>query len=155
MSVAPPSPACSLRWLGAAVLGFASSLVTMHSIAATCNLQAQGVNFGSYDFQSSQNLESVGHVIVTCDVSTSYSIALSPGAGTYTTRLMQNGTHQLAYNLYTDVIHSSLWGDGSSNSVSVDGTGTVTDYPVYGSVPAGQNPYVGAYSDVVTVVLTF
>ena len=68
---------------------------------------------------------------------------------------MQNGAQQLAYNLYTDVIHSTVRGDGSGNSNSINGSDTNADYPVYGSIPAGQNPYVGAYSDVVTVVLTF
>lgn len=143
------------RRLLTAAFGFAAATAAPSSIAATCNLQVQGVNFGSYDFQSSQNLDSVGHVIVTCDASTSYSIALGPGTGTYDTRLLQNGSHQLAYNLYTDVIHSTVWGDGSGNSDLINGSGTDADYPVYGSMPAGQNPYVGAYSDVVTVVLTF
>jgi spore coat protein U-like protein len=143
------------RRLPAMVFGLAAALAVPPSIAATCNLQVQGVSFGSYDFQSSQNLDSVGHVIVSCDASTSYSIALGPGIGSYDTRLMQNGAHQLAYNLYTDIIHSTVWGDGSNGSVSMQGSGTDVDYPVYGSVPAGQNPYVGAYSDTLTVVVTF
>lgn len=143
------------RWLRAAALTVATWLTTSPLNAATCTLEAQGVSFGSYDFQSTQSLDSVGHVSVTCDVDTSYSIALSPGAGSYATRLMQNGPHQLAYNLYTDVIHSAVWGDGSANSDLINGSGTTADYPVYGSIPAGQNPYVGAYSDIVTVVLTF
>jgi spore coat protein U-like protein len=155
MMVTPHRSGYSSRWLRAAVLAAATWLTTSPLIAATCTIDAQGVNFGSYDFQSTQNLDSVGHVGVTCDVDTSYSIALSPGAGSYATRLMQNGPHQLAYNLYTDVIHSTVWGDGSGNSDLINGSGTDADYPVYGSMPAGQNPYVGAYSDVVTVVLTF
>src|SRR6185312_13247642 len=35
--------------------------------SATCSLNVQGVNFGGYEFMSSQSLDSVGHVIVTCD----------------------------------------------------------------------------------------
>jgi spore coat protein U-like protein len=124
--------------------------------AATCGLNVQGVNFGNYDFQSSQNLDSVGHITVTCDVDTAYTIALSPGlAGSFTARIMQNGSHQLQYNLYADLAHASVWGDGTGNSMAVNGNGTNVDYPVYGSVPAGQNPYVGSYSDLVTVTLSF
>ncbi|HET6803965.1 MAG TPA: spore coat U domain-containing protein [Frateuria sp.] len=140
------------RW----ILGATAVLAAAPLAAATCGLNTQGVNFGSYDFQSSQNLDSVGHVTVTCDVSTPYTIVLSPGlTGTFTSRIMQSGAHQLVYNLYTDLAHSSVWGDGTGNSVTVGGAGTNTDYAVYGSAPAGQNPYIGTYSDVVTVTLNF
>lgn len=138
------------------LLGMLGLLAAMPLAAATCGLSVQGVNFGSYDFQSTQSLDSVGHVTVTCDVGTPYTVALSPGlTGTFASRVMQNGAHQLAYNLYTDLAHVSVWGDGTGNSATVSGNGTNVDYPVYGSVPAGQNPYVGSYSDAVTVTLTF
>ncbi|SEI88378.1 Spore coat protein U (SCPU) domain-containing protein [Frateuria terrea] len=137
-------------------LGMIAMMAVAPLGAATCGLNTQGVDFGSYDFQNSQNLDSVGHVTVTCDVSTPYTIVLSPGlAGTFASRIMQSGAHQLAYNLYTDLAHASVWGDGTGNSVTVGGAGTNTDYAVYGSVPAGQNPYIGTYSDVVTVTLNF
>lgn len=123
--------------------------------SATCSLNVQGVNFGGYDFTSSQNLESVGHVVVTCDVSSSFSISLSAGAGTYASRTMQNGSYRLDYNLYTDPAHTMVWGDGTGGSVMVSGSGTSVDEVVYGSALAGQNPYIGTYSDAVTVTLTF
>lgn len=123
--------------------------------AATCTLGIQGVSFGNYDFLSSQNLDGVGNVSVTCDVSTSYTIALSPGTGTYALRLLSNGSYQLTYNLYTDAAHTTVWGDGSSGSSIVSGSGTSAGYSAYGSIPAGQNPYAGSYSDAITVTLTF
>lgn len=142
------------RWL-AWLPGAAAALAATALHAATCSLNVQPLGFGNYDFQSSQNLDSVGHVIVTCDVSTSFSIALSPGAGTFAARAMQNGTHQLAYNLYTDATQTTVWGDGSGGSAIVNGSGTNVDEVVYGSAPAGQNPYVGIYSDAITVTLSF
>lgn len=123
--------------------------------SATCSLNVQGVNFGGYDHMSSQNLDSTGHVMVTCDVSSSFSVSLSTGAGTYASRTMQNGTHQLSYNLYSDPAHTMVWGDGTAGSVVVSGSGTSVDEVIYGSAPAGQNPYIGAYSDAITVMLTF
>jgi len=141
----------ALSWL----MAMAAALVATSSNAATCTLSTQGVNFGSYDFLSSQNLDGVGHVVVSCDTSTSYTIGLSPGSGSYMARLMTNGPHQLAYNLYTDATQTMVWGDGSSGTAVVDGTGTDVDHTVYGSVPAGQNPYAGSYSDAITVTLTF
>lgn len=144
----------SIRRLGPAILCLAAWLASPVS-RADCTLQVLGVNFGNYDFQSSQDLEGFGHITVTCDASTSYSITLGPGTGSYATRLMHNGSHQLAYNLYTDVIHSTVWGDGSEGSMPVGGSGTTADYTVYGLVPSGQNPYVGAYTDTVTVLVSF
>lgn len=142
--------------LGAWMLGAAAMLVATQVAAVTCTLNAQSVNFGSYNFQSSQNLDSVGHITVTCDVSAPYTIALSPGlTGTFASRIMQSSANQLHYNLYTDLTHASVWGDGTGSSATVGGNGTNVDYPVYGGVPAGQNPYVGSYSDVVTVTLSF
>lgn len=138
------------------MFGLVAMLAATPLAAATCGLSVQGVNFGSYDFQSSQNLDSVGRITVTCDVSASYTIALSPGlTGTFTSRILQNGPHQLSYNLYTDLAHVSIWGDGTGGSTTMSGSGTTVDYPVYGSIPAGQNPYVGSYSDAVTVTLSF
>lgn len=139
-------------WLSAFAL---LTLLLAPIASATCSLSVQGVNFGSYDFLSSQNLDSVGHVTVTCDVSSSFTISLSTGAGTYASRTMQNGTHLLQYNLFTDAAHTVVWGDGTGGSVTVTGSGTSVDETVYGSVPAGQNPYVGTYSDTIVVTLTF
>lgn len=137
------------------MLAWISAVLAAPAASATCTLSVQGVNFGGYDFMSSQNLDSVGHAIVSCDVSTSFSIALSTGAGSYASRAMQNGAHQLSYNLYTDAAHTMVWGDGTGGSVVVSGSGTSVDEVVYGSAPAGQNPFLGSYSDAITVTLTF
>jgi spore coat protein U-like protein len=123
--------------------------------AASCTLTVQPLAFGNYDFQSSQDLQSVGHVIVSCDTSTGFTVALSPGGGSFAARSMQNGTHRLFYNLYTDATQTMVWGDGSAGSSLVADSGTEVDRTVYGSVPAGQNPYIGVYSDVITVTLSF
>lgn len=133
----------------------AFALLHGSSAWATCSLNVQGVNFGGYDYMSSQSLDSTGHVMVTCDVDSSFSISLSTGAGTYASRTMQNGAHQLSYNLYTDPAHTMVWGDGTAGSVVASGSGTAVDEVVYGSAPAGQNPYIGAYGDAITVTLTF
>lgn len=137
------------------MLAWIFAVLAAPAASATCSLSVQGVNFGSYDFMSSQNLDSVGHAIVSCDVSTSFSIALSTGAGSYASRTMQNGAHQLSYNLYADAAHTMIWGDGTGGSVVVSGSGTSVDEVVYGSAPAGQNPFLGSYSDAITVTLTF
>lgn len=152
-----PSPMTDrLHWRALGRLAAAAMAFTTPALyAATCTLGTQGVNFGNYDFLSTQNLDGVGNVSVTCDVSASYTMALSPGGGTYASRQLSNGPYHLAYNLYTDAAHTTIWGDGSSGTSIVSGSGTTASYSVYGSSPAGQNPFVGSYSDVITVTLTF
>jgi spore coat protein U-like protein len=126
---------------------------------AACNLTVQAVSLGNYDFMDRQPLDSVGHVIVACDAATSYRVSLSPGNGSYASRALTSGGHRLIYNLYSDVNHISVWGDGSGGTVSVSGSaagsGSSDDKIIYASVPAGQNPYVGAYNDAVVVTLEF
>ena len=139
----------------ACLLGVVWMLAMAPLHAATCSLSVQPLDFGNYDFQSSLDLESVGHVIVTCDVSSSFTIALSPGGGTFAARTLQNGVHRLDYNLYTDATETMVWGDGSGGSSVVGGSGTQVDQIVYGKAPAGQNPYIGIYSDAITVTLSF
>lgn len=134
----------------------AFAFVFAPAVSVACTVSSTGVNFGSYDFLSSQDLEGTGDIIVTCDLSSSFTISLSTGAsGSYALRTMQSGTHRLNYNLYTDRTRTIVWGDGTSGSVMVSGTGTNVTESVYGNVPAGQKPYVGTYSDIVVVTLTF
>lgn len=122
---------------------------------AQCNVTAQGVSFGSYDVFSNQHLDSTGNIGVSCDVSATYTIALSPGGGSYASRTMASGARTLNYNLYTDGTRTSVWGDGTGGTATVNGSGTSGNHTVYGRIPAGQNAYVGSYSDVITVTLTF
>jgi spore coat protein U-like protein len=130
-------------------------LMTMNAAWSACTVSAVGINFGSYDPFFPQNLDSTGSVEVSCDVTTTYSIALSPGRGTYTSRAMSNGSHELLYNLYTNVAHATLWGDGTAGTATVDASGMDNEHTVYGSIPARQNALLGNYSDTIVVTLTF
>lgn len=130
-------------------------LMTMNAAWPACTVSAVGINFGSYDPFFQQNLDSTGSVEVNCDVITTYSIALSPGRGAYTSRAMANGSHELFYNLYTSVAHATVWGDGTAGTATVDASGMDNEHTVYGSIPAGQNAFAGNYSDTIVVTLTF
>ena len=135
----------------------AAALLTMASqqAYAACNLNVQGVIFGSYDVFDMQSVESTGNVGVTCDVSTPYSIALTPGSGNFVSRTLTSGANALAYNLYADPARTSVWGDGTAGTVTVSGSATSANHTVYGRIPARQNVFAGSYSDLITVTLTF
>jgi spore coat protein U-like protein len=115
------------------------------------------VNFGSYDVFSNSALDSTGNINVNCPSGVGYSIALSAGGGTQTQRLMNIGAHALNYNLYTEANRGVVWGDATSGTARVSGTGigVSVNHAVYGRIPARQNVDAGSYSDIIIVALTF
>lgn len=137
------------------LLSMALAMTTQQGWAATCSLSVQGVSFGSYDTFSNAALDSTGDIGVSCDVSTPYTIALSPGGGSYALRVMSSGAHTLNYNLYTDATRTTVWGDGTGGTATVGGSAASANYTVYGRISASQNAYVGSYSDIITVTLNF
>jgi len=122
--------------------------------AANCNVSALGVAFGSYNVFNSTATDITGSVSVTCNRSTPYTIALSTGSGTYSSRSLKNGANVLSYNLFTDATRLTIWGDGSSGTQTVSGSSTNGTFTVYGRVAARQNVKAGSYTDSVTVTIT-
>jgi spore coat protein U-like protein len=76
-------------------------------------------------------------------------------ATTVCSRAMASGTSYLAYDLYTDSAHSTVW--NSTNTVSYSSTTmAATNVSVYGYIPAGQNAaYGNTYIDSVTATVNF
>jgi spore coat protein U-like protein len=142
--------AASLRLIAAILLATAQQVWS-----ATCTVSTLGVNFGSYDVFSNQNLDSTGNISVICNNATLYTIFLSPGGGSYASRSMASGVNRLNYNLYTDPSRASVWGDGSGGTSIAGGSAIPANHPIYGRIPARQNVYVGSYSDSITVTLNF
>jgi spore coat protein U-like protein len=84
-------------------------------------------------------------------------MALTVGGGTHTQRVMNSGSHRLNYNLYTAANRAVVWGDATSGTVTINGTGIggSVNHGVYGRIPALQNVHTGSYSDIIIVELTF
>ncbi len=124
---------------------------------ADCTVSTSGLNFGNYDVFSTLNDDITATINVNCPSGTPYSIWLSSGSGTYSSRILSSGARSLAYNLYLDPTRLSIWGDGSAGTGIFSGTGTGSNVatPVYGRIPAGQNAWVGNYTDLVTVTVNF
>ena len=122
-----------------------------------CTLNVTGVNFGSYDVFSNAALDSTGNIDVNCPSGVGYSMALTAGGGTHAQRVMSSGSHRLNYNLYTAANHAVVWGDATSGTITVNGTGNgvSVNHAVYGRIPALQNVHAGSYSDIIIVELTF
>ena len=139
-----------VSWL---IVAFALTAQQGHA----CTLNVTGVNFGSYDVFSNSALDTAGNIDVNCPSGVGYSIELSEGGGTHTQRVMNSGAHRLNYNLYTAANRAVVWGDATSGTVTVNGTGigVSVNHGVYGRIPALQNVHAGSYSDIIIVELTF
>jgi spore coat protein U-like protein len=138
----------------AAILIF-GQLAAVPAGAAGCSMGIVNVVFGVYNTLSASSLDAAGSVSVTCDVTSSFQIALNKGQGSFAARQLQSGANVLYYNLYTDALRSLIWGDGTVGTTLASGSGTAATYTVYGRVPGGQNLPAGSYSDSITVTLNF
>ena len=141
--------------LASRLLAVLLAMTTHQGWAAQCGLSIQGLSFGVYDTFLNVALDSVGNIQVTCDVSVPYSVAISPGGGSYALRAMASDAKRLNYNLYTNVTRTVVWGDGSGNTAMITSSANPANHTVYGRIPQMQNAFVESYSDVITVTLTF
>ncbi|WP_411369130.1 spore coat protein U domain-containing protein [Pseudidiomarina salilacus] len=98
--------------LGGVLLCLASLLLTFNAQAASCQVSASVVNFGSFSPLTLDFVDSTGSITVNCTDVATYSIILSSGNGTYALRSMVSGSYSLEYNLYRDAAYQQVWGDG-------------------------------------------
>jgi len=125
--------------------------------SATCSVGNSSLVFGSINTLTDNTVDSTGTITVTCDVSTPYTIALSPGgSGTYSPRRMASGGNTLDYNLYRDSGYSQIWGDGTGGSYTIADS-VSKDYTVYGRIVLStqRDAMVGSYSDSIIVTVTY
>jgi spore coat protein U-like protein len=135
----------------------ASLGINLNGVAPGCGISANPLNFGSY---TGSVLQATTTLQVGCTGGDAYSVSLNAGSGsnaTVTTRKMMLGTNTLNYLLYTSNTYATVWGDGTSGTSTVPGTGTgtVRSLTVYGQIPAGQSPPAGTYTDTIIATLTY
>ena len=128
------------------------------SVTATCVVGTTAVSFGSY---TGTVISTSGAITVTCTNSTGYTVSLNAGStsgGAVNARLMSGpSSATLGYALYKDSGMTALWGDGTTGTATVTGTGggSAQSLPVYGQIPAAQYPTPGGYSDTVVATVTY
>jgi len=140
----------------------ATTTVTVSaSVIDSCTVSSDPLPFGNYNGISGAAVEVSATMSPTCTTGTSYAISLDAGVGVGATvnnrKLTGPLGAELMYAIYTDVVRSTVWGDGSNGTVQTFGLGNGATQPMqmYGRVPAEQNAPVGAYSDTITVTLTY
>lgn len=134
---------------------------------SNCDITSlNNMNFGSYDplgQNASSPLDTTGYLRIYC-FGLPYTLVVNinqgqnPAAGSSCTsprRQMSSASGaKLAYGLYRDAGYSSPWGCNSSVTANIpiflDRT-----FNIYGRIPAGQMIPPGAYTDTLSVTITF
>jgi spore coat protein U-like protein len=165
------------RGAGAAAAAFAAVLassISTNAFAATatapmavtatvqsaCIVAVTPLAFGAYDPTSGSAKDGTSTITVTCTSGTSFTVGLNGGStsgATVTTRQMVNGASRLNYALYSDVSHSTNWGNtpGGDTPTATMATAVPSILTVYGRVGASQNVPAGAYTDSVIVTVNY
>ncbi len=133
-----------------------ATLTVTASVADVCNVQSATLAFGTYD-PAAADLDATTTINLSCTPGTNYDIGLNGGgSGNVLARQMANGGATLNYSMYQDAGRTINWGDTvGSDTASGVGAGGVQSHTVYGRIPTGQFVATGAYSDTVTITVTF
>jgi len=149
-------------WQGNGMLCLIILPITFAAHAASCQVSASILSFGSFSPLSLNFVDSTGSITVNCTDVNHYSIALSAGNGSYTQRTMVFGSHVLEYNLYRDAALQQVWGDGSSSSSDTVNVVDPVDgqhytYTVYGRIVlfSKRGTAVGTYTDTIGVIVNY
>lgn len=122
------------------------------TLAETCSVSAGALAFGSY---VGDQLDAENTMTVTCTTGTAYSITLDNGlhvSGSQR-RMKSAGTDYLNYDLYTTTGRTVLWQGAAA--VSDTGNAKPQSHPIYGRIPANQNPPATDYTDTISVTVTY
>ncbi len=156
--------AAALLVTGLPSIADAATATAQFNVTATvlnnCAVSATDLAFGNYSASVATPTTATTTLAVTCTNALAYTVALNGGTTTSSVaaRAMTDGaSHNLNYGLYTTNAYTSIFGDGTGSTVTVAGTGNgaAQNITVYGRIPAGQYVVAGAYTDRVTVTVTY
>ena len=146
----------------AASAGTASSTMSVTAtVTANCTVSTTALAFGSVNTISGSNVDSTGSLSITCTNGTAWAASAGIGSGSgasFANRKMTAGANLLNYNIYTTAARTIVWGDGTSSTATIGGTGSgnAQSVTVYGRVGSGQTSVpAGAYADTVAVTVTY
>jgi spore coat protein U domain-containing protein, fimbrial subunit CupE1/2/3/6 len=161
-----------IRGMAQAALLLLASACVGQSFAGGCSVTSGGMAFGRYqplNFAgklASSDSTSDATISVACTAIVSggsYSISLGPSAvgNSIMPRYLSHdaGGPGMAFNIYLDATHATVWGDGFTGTVLI-GSIPVGDssqsHTVFGRVPAGQSQLrAGNYSGSLTLTISY
>ena len=129
---------------------------TVQNTCLVSAFNATTMAFGNY---TGAQINQPNTISFQCTAGDSLVFALNSGnTGTFTNRVMVNGSNNLNYNIYTSSALTTVWGDGTGSTATVasTATGAVQNLTAYGSVSANQMSVpAGNYLDSITVTLIY
>lgn len=148
---------------GAEAATAAGPMTVTATVLASCVVGASALAFPSATSAaiSAGNVDAVGNVTVNCTSGSGYTVSLDAGSGTGGTlasrKMSAGGNQSLAYSIYTTANHTKVWGDGTSGSGTIGGTGNGLNQSIfaYGRIFGGQIATAANYADVVNVTVRY
>ena len=139
--------------------------------SATCNIASAVLSFGSYDGLAPADNLSPGVVRVSCTKNAALlsevvtaTLQLMPSTpGSVASRKLDSGASELPFDIYTDLLRTRLWGDGTMGTFTITGVVTLTavnatqvvEFPIYGRIPTRRSSPAGAYTGQFMITLRF
>jgi spore coat protein U-like protein len=136
-----------------------STFAVQMTVASSCVINSTTtMDFGTVGVLTA-NQDTSSTLAVQCTNTTPYDVGLDAGIGTGATvavRKMTNGSKTINYSLYTDAARTTVWGNTvGTDTVHAIGNGASQSYTVYGRAPAQTTPAAAAYTDTITVTVTY
>jgi spore coat protein U-like protein len=149
----------------AALISFAMTVVFVSEVqAGNCRwiTNPTNITFGTYSVFGGGSLTATSQYTVRCTPHTTGMVQFTSGlnSGTYFPRYMTNGGDDIGYNLYQTAAQTTVLGDGSGGTTSVDlanGTPQQKEFAetIYAAAPQGSDVPPGTYTDTVTAILSW
>jgi spore coat protein U-like protein len=126
------------------------------TVTSTCAVSANALNFGNY---SGAQIDTTTVVTVTCTNSTAWYVNMNDGQQSgsgYVPQMVGPGGALLSYSKFRDTARTLYWGN-TYNYDGVGGTGTGLAQPLtaYARLFGGAYVRPGAYSDTISVTVTY
>ena len=126
------------------------ALLTTSRAEAACTVSTTSMPFGVYNVFSTTHTDSIATITYSCDKNNEDIVITlnSAGGGTTFNRRMLRGTERLFYNLFTDALRMTVWGDGTAGTQTYShnnlNKNVVYTVRVYGRIPALQDVSAGS-----------
>lgn len=140
-------------------------VASSHTLAASCSVSmVTNINF-TYDPSALDLSVASGTLGVSCNgligEAITYNLLMSKGRGDFSQRKLAGSHDNLQYNLFKEIAHLNVWGDGTSGFMGLtdayvlSARTQIKDYGIYLLAPPLQAISAGSYSDTLMVTVQY
>lgn len=139
------------------------SMSVSATVLTACTVTPGPLSFGNYDPTSGTAKDATATITVVCTAGTAYTLGLDAGSGAGATTsarkmTLASGSTTLSYAIYSDSGRTANWGN-TAGTGALTGTSSLVslsqNFTAYGRIPVSQTATAGAYTDTVTVTLSY